>query len=154
MGPDGNGVWRAGRFFGRASGPRRWSGRILDALFAAILTAAALGIANAVDGDLALTGFVAYPASFLFLGALYGCTCSPGQAIAGVVSLRSSSGRRVGFWRGMLRYLFVGLLPISVIMLIWAALDGGGSVPGGEEAIRVYRRRPAPGAPQPSGFGR
>jgi threonine/homoserine/homoserine lactone efflux protein len=79
---------------------------------------------------------ISYPLIVLVFGALYGCTVSPGQALCGVVSLQVAHGRRVGFWRGMGRYLAVGFFPIAITVVIWAFFDAPtiDSVP-----IKVFR---------------
>src|SRR5699024_709930 len=66
---------------------------------------------------------ITYPLMVLIFGALYGCTVSPGQALCGVVSLQTAHGRRVGFWRGMGRYLAIGFFPIALLLLVWVFLD-------------------------------
>src|SRR5699024_5952415 len=69
---------------------------------------------------------------------------SPGQALCGVVSLQTAHGRRVGFWRGMGRYLAIGFFPIALLLLVWIFLDA----PASDSApIRVYRRTPQPASP-------
>ncbi|ASR35777.1 hypothetical protein BAY61_13055 [Prauserella marina] len=144
VGPDGNGVRRSEVFLFRAPAARRWWARIFDGLFVAVLAAILIGTAAVLDdkGHLSTNAGIivflgAYPAMLLLFGALYGCTRSPGQAMMGVVSLRSSSGRRVGFWRGMFRYLGVGFFPVTFVLLIVAILDM--PVPY-DEPVRVYRR--------------
>ncbi|MEU3271193.1 RDD family protein [Saccharomonospora sp. NPDC006951] len=143
-GPDGNGVRRGEVFLLRASAARRWWARIFDGVFVAvpaaaiIFTALVLGDRGQLsDSAGTILLFATYPAVLMIFGALYGCTCSPGQAMMGVVSLRSSSGSRVGFWRGMFRYLGVGLFPVTVVLLIMSILDM--PVPY-DEPVRVYRR--------------
>ncbi len=139
-----SGVWRHGRLLPPASAARRWWARILDALLTVVLTvviavsAMLLQDAQVIDLDAATAAaLLGCPVVLLFLGALYGCTVSPGQALLGVVSLRSADGRRVGLWRGMGRYLGVGLFPIALVVLILSFFDAPsfGSAP-----IRVCRR--------------
>lgn len=143
-GKDGNGVHRGGVFLLRASAARRWWARIIDAaivvaLFGAVVAALLVSgeTVQLSDSAAGLTMFAAYPVLLLVLGALYGCTCSPGQALTGVVSLRCHSGKRVGFWRGMFRYLGIGLLPITAVLALGSLLD----LPTfNDEEVRVYRR--------------
>jgi hypothetical protein len=141
-----NGTWRTGVFLPPASTSRRWWARILDALFVLILTGLIIGIAMALSGvgvislDAAVgVSLISYPIMVLLFGALYGCTVSPGQALCDVVSLQIAHGRRVGFWRGMGRYLSVGFFPIALLLLLWTFLDAPATdwVP-----IRVFRRTP------------
>lgn len=139
-----DGTHRNGVLVQQASPTRRWGARILDALFVLVSTGLIIGIAlalsaaNVISLD-AATGacLISYPLVVLFFGALYGCTVSPGQALCGVVSLQVDHGRRVGFWRGMGRYLAVGFFPIASTVVIWSFFDAPtiDSVP-----IKVFRR--------------
>ncbi|OZM74694.1 hypothetical protein CFN78_00125 [Amycolatopsis antarctica] len=144
FGPDGNGVQRGEVFLFRASTARRWWARILDGVFVIVpAVAAVLGTAVLSDkGQLSdsigmIVLFAAYPVMLVVGGALYGCSRSPGQAITGVVSLRSSSGHRVGFWRGTFRYLGVGFFPVTLVVMILSILDMPDVY---DEPVRVYRR--------------
>ena len=129
-----------------ASTSRRWWARILDAVFILMFTGFIIAIAFALYGvdvisiDAAVgVALITYPLMVLLFGALYGCTVSPGQALCGVVSLQTAHGRRVGFWRGMGRYLAIGFFPIALLLLVWIFLDA----PASDSApIRVYRRTP------------
>lgn len=143
-GTHGYGMWSNGRFLHPASVARRWWARVLDALFVLLLaltaTVAAFSLyeAGAVGLDAATAvALLSYPVALLVLGALYGCTVSPGQALTGVVSLRQPRGDRVGFWRGMVRYLGVGLFPLALVLLIFWLLDSGDI---DSARIAVYRR--------------
>lgn len=139
-----DGTYRNGALLPQASPTRRRWARILDALFVFVATglmigmALALSAANVISLD-AATGacLISYPLMVLVFGALYGCTVSPGQALCGVVSLQVDHGRRVGFWRGMGRYLAVGFFPIAITVVIWSFFDAPtiDSVP-----IKVFRR--------------
>ncbi|WP_209323935.1 RDD family protein [Brevibacterium renqingii] len=140
------GTLRNGMLLPPASTSRRWWARILDAVFVVTFTGFLIGFAFALYGvnvisiD-AATGvaLISYPLLVLLFGALYGCTVSPGQALCGVVSLQTAHGRRVGFWRGMGRYLAIGFFPIALLLLVWVFLDA----PAIDSApIRVYRRSP------------
>ncbi|WP_209370945.1 RDD family protein [Brevibacterium renqingii] len=140
------GTLRNGMLLPPASTSRRWWARILDAVFVVTFTGFLIGFAFALYGvnvisiD-AATGvaLISYPLLVLLFGALYGCTVSPGQALCGVVSLQTAHGRRVGFWRGMGRYLAIGFFPIALLLLVWVLLDA----PAIDSApIRVYRRSP------------
>lgn len=139
-----NGTLRNGELLHPASTGRRWWARILDAVFVVVLsvliaiTALSLEWAGLISIDAATAAaLIGYPFALLLFGALYGCTVSPGQALTGVVSLQKDMGRRVGFWRGMGRYLAIGFFPIVLVVLIWSILDAPSidSVP-----IKVYRR--------------
>ena len=129
-----------------ASTSRRWWARILDAFFVLVFTGFIIGLAFALYGADAISidaaarvALITYPLMVLLFGALYGCTVSPGQALCGVVSLQTAHGRRVGFWRGMGRYLAIGFFPIALLLLVWIFLDA----PASDSApIRVYRRTP------------
>ena len=141
-----NGTLRNGVLLQPASTSRRWWARILDAVFVLVFTGVVIGIALALSavGLISLdaaTGvcLASYPLMALVFGALYGCTVSPGQALCGVVSLQADFGRRVGFWRGMGRYLAVAFFPITVLAVLWTFLDAPtfDSVP-----IKVFRRTP------------
>ena len=129
-----------------ASTSRRWWARILDTVFILMFTGFIIAIAFALYGvdvisiDTAVgVALITYPLMVLLFGALYGCTVSPGQALCGVVSLQTAHGRRVGFWRGMGRYLAIGFFPIALLLLVWVFLDA----PAVDSApIRVYRRTP------------
>ena len=143
-GKDGNGVYRGAVFLPRASAARRWWARIIDGTFVVVLAAgvaagAVLAAAKGVADDpvMAATAFSVYPALLLVFGALYGCMRSPGQALTGVVSLRCDSGKRVGFWRGMFRYLGVGFLPVTAVLALMSFLDLPVFF---DESVRVYRR--------------
>lgn len=123
---------------------RRWWARILDAVFVLVSTGLIIGIALAlfaagmISIDVATgVSLITYPLMVLVFGALYGCTFSPGQALCGVVSRQADSGRRVGFWRGMGRYLGVGFFPLALLLLLWNFFDAPtfDSVP-----IKVFRR--------------
>ena len=140
------GILRNGMLLPPASTSRRWWARILDAVFVVTFTGFLIGFAFALYGvnvisiD-AATGvaLISYPLMVLLFGALYGCTVSPGQALCGVVSLQTAHGRRVGFWRGMGRYLAIGFFPIALLLLVWVFLDA----PAIDSApIRVYRHSP------------
>lgn len=140
--PDG--AQRNGALLHPASASRRWWARVLDAVFALLLSAIiaiaafALYGVNLISIDAATAAaLISYPFALLLFGALYGCTASPGQAMTGVVSLQQGIGRRVGFWRGMGRYLAIGFFPIVLVVVIWSILDAPtiDSVP-----IKVYRR--------------
>lgn len=88
--------------------------------------------------DAAKVALISYPLMALVFGALYGCTLSLGQVLCGVVTLKHS-GRRVGLWRGMTRYLAVAFFPITVVLLIWILFDA----PTMDlDPIDVYYRRP------------
>ncbi|WP_181272716.1 RDD family protein [Brevibacterium oceani] len=141
-----NGTLRNGQLLPPAPASRRRWARVLDAVFVLALTAliatAALSLegAGVVSIDAATAAaLISYPFALLVFGALYGCTVSPGQALTGVVSLQKDLGRRVGFGRGMGRYLAVGFFPIVIVLVIWTILDAPtiDTVP-----IRVYRRVP------------
>ncbi|MGO2036497.1 MAG: RDD family protein [Brevibacterium sp.] len=139
-----NGTLRNGELLYPASTGRRWRARILDAVFVVVLTALIAITALSLEGagvisiDAATAAaLIGYPFALLLFGALYGCTASFGQALTGVVSLQKDMGRRVGYWRGMGRYLAIGFFPIVLVALIWSILDAPSidSVP-----IKVYRR--------------
>ncbi|UVI35562.1 RDD family protein [Brevibacterium spongiae] len=108
---------------------RRWWARTLDAVFVLFFTGMLIGIALAltavniisIDGATKVA-LISYPLMALIFGALYGCTVSPGQALCGVVTLKHS-GRRVGFWRGMSRYVAVAFFPITILLAIWTIFD-------------------------------
>ncbi len=139
------------RLWHPAPAARRWWGRILDALFVLVVTGVAGAVGGALrgarsmgDGALVAVPASGYFAAVLCLGALYGCGASPGQALAGTITLRPS-GRSVGFWRGIGRYLAIGFLPLTIIAVLWNAVlrlttpgSGGGS---GAPRLGVYRRR-------------
>lgn len=144
-GKDGNGVQRGDVFVLRASAARRWWARVFDGMFivaaAAVVFAVAAVLADTgrVSDDVMVAALVfGYPVLLLIFGALYGCSSSPGQALLGVVSLRCHSGRRVGFWRGMCRYVSVGFFPITALIAILSILELPTSFY--DEEIRVYRR--------------
>lgn len=139
-----DGTYRNGMLLPPASASRRWWARVLDALFVLLCTGAIIGMAlalsaaNVISLDAAArVGLISYPLMVLVFGALYGCTVSPGQALCGVVSLQVDHGRRVGFWRGMGRYLAIGFFPIAIALVIWTFFDAPtiDSVP-----IKVFRR--------------
>lgn len=118
---------------------------MLDAVFVLVLTGLIIGVglalagANLISLD-AATGaaLFSYPLMTMVFGALYGCTVSPGQALCGVVSLKTG-GRRVGFWRGMGRYLAVAFFPVTIVGFIWTFLDA----PSFElDPIEVFSRTP------------
>ncbi|WP_309131382.1 RDD family protein [Brevibacterium sp.] len=140
----GHGTWRRGQLLRPASATRRWWARIIDALLILVLTSVTAVTAMSLYGATVLSldaataaALLSYPAVLLLFGALYGCTLSPGQAMMGVVSLRTHDGRRVGFWRGMGRYLGVGLFPIALVVLIWTLFE---ATSFGSAPIRVCQR--------------
>lgn len=125
----GPGPWRSRGPLTPAPSVRRWWARILDAVFVLFCTGTVVGVAIALAGiniislDAATGAALAsYPLMALVFGALYGCTVSPGQALCGVVTLKHS-GRRVGFWRGMVHYVAVAFFPITIVLLIWTFFD-------------------------------
>ena len=125
----GPGPWRNRGPLTPAPSVRRWWARILDAVFVLFFTGLVIGIALALTAvniisidDATKVALISYPLMALVFGALYGCTVSPGQALCGVVTLKHS-GRRVGFWRGMSRYVAVAFFPITIVVLIWALLQ-------------------------------
>jgi hypothetical protein len=139
-----NGTLRNGELLHPASTGRRWWARILDAVFIVVLTAIMAITAISLEGagtisiDAATAAaLIGYPLALLLFGALYGCTASPGQALTGVISLQKDLGRRVGFWRGMGRYLAIGFFPIALLVVVWSIFDAPtiDSVP-----TKVYRR--------------
>ena len=140
-GPNGNCVVRGGRYHYRATKGRAWAARLIDAVLLVALTAGVIGAsvstlpATTSDDLKAALMVLPYPVFAILLGMLYGTMCSPGQAVCGVVSLRCRSGRRVGAWRGMWRYLAIAFFPVTLL----AALDLPTTW---EEDIRVYDRRP------------
>ena len=125
----GPGPWRNRGPLTPAPSVRRWWARILAAVFVLFFTGLVIGIALALTAvniisidDATKVALISYPLMALVFGALYGCTVSPGQALCGVVTLKHS-GRRVGFWRGMSRYVAVAFFPITIVVLIWALLQ-------------------------------
>ena len=141
----GPGPWRNRGPLTPAPSVRRWWARILDAVFVLFFTGLVIGIALALTAvniisidDATKVALISYPLMALVFGALYGCTVSPGQALCGVVTLKYS-GRRVGFWRGMSRYVAVAFFPITIVLLIWTFFDA----PTMDlDPIDVYCRRP------------
>ncbi|MEY8570403.1 MULTISPECIES: RDD family protein [Brevibacterium] len=141
----GPGPWRNRGPLIPAPSVRRWWARILDAVFVLFFTGMFIGIALTLSAvniisvdDAAKVALISYPLMALVFGVLYGCTVSPGQALCGVVTLKHS-GRRVGFWRGMTRYVAVAFFPITILLLIGSLLDA----PTIDlDPIDVYYRRP------------
>ncbi|SDS10636.1 RDD family protein [Brevibacterium siliguriense] len=141
----GPGPWRNRGPLTPAPSVRRWWARILDAVFVLLFSGLVIGIALALTtvniisiDDAAKVALISYPLMALVFGALYGCTLSLGQVLCGVVTLKHS-GRRVGLWRGMTRYLAVAFFPITVVLLIWILFDA----PTMDlDPIDVYYRRP------------
>lgn len=123
----------------------RWAARLIDGGLVAICTMAwmAVGLISVDDpGVVIVLTVLGYLASLVFFGVLYGCMASPGQAMAGVVSLRAWTGRRVGVWRGAWRYIGAGLLPLWVILFLVDAFSNGGAADVGySEPVRVVFRR-------------
>lgn len=141
----GPGPWRNRGPLKSAPSVRRWWARILDAVFVLFFTGVVIGIAlaltavNIISIDNATkVALISYPLMALVFGAFYGCTFSPGQALCGVVTLKHS-GRRVGFWRGMTRYVAVAFFPITIVLSVWMFFDA----PTMDlDPIDVYYRRP------------
>lgn len=111
--------------YAQASTGQRWWARIIDAVIILLVSSgsAALGYASeplASDATAtALMAFVlAYGVMVPLLGLLYGWGAGLGQMMTRVKSRRTSDGRRVGGFRGMMRYLGIGFLPLAIYSLL------------------------------------
>lgn len=111
-----------------ATAGHRWLARLIDAT---LILALSLGWALTCAGltqdrglAILLVG-LGYVVVLVLAGGLYGVTASPGQLMAGVVSLQTHTGQPVGFWWGALRYVITGLVPLWLAIKLWEALTGG-----------------------------
>lgn len=129
-----------------ASAGRRWTGRIIDAVLVLLVVLTVLGVTMVLQDqgrigiDLALgLTLGTYLLVLIVFGGLYGRQHSPGQAIAGVVSVQMIRQNRVGFWRGIGRYLAVGFFPVLLVALVLSLFSGGPALDG-PRAVEVVRR--------------
>lgn len=103
---------------------RAWPSRIIDGVIVALLTGVVFGIqlAGGTGTSAAVvTALLVYILVTVILGMLYGWGIGIGQLLTGMISRRTSDGRRVGAFRGAMRYLGVAFAPL----LLAAALTGG-----------------------------
>lgn len=125
-----------------ASTARRWWPRVIDgAIVVSVTIVSGIAAYDPHDPDgigwaiVGASGFYFFTATVL--GLLYGWGVGVGQLICGVKSRRTSDGRRVGGFRGWLRYLGIAFLPSTIVLLADAPS-------GWSDHIRVYHRRGTP----------
>ena len=135
------------RQYALASPARRWWARIIDTTIVLVVTilVAMLGyigepLPSDAMGTALVAGLMGYVIATVVLGLLYGWGAGLGQMMTGVKSRRTSDGRRVGGFRGMMRYLAIAFLPST----IYLALDAPALW---IDNVVVFRRKGEPLAP-------
>ncbi|MGO1392272.1 RDD family protein [Agrococcus casei] len=127
--------------YAQASTGQRWWARIIDGAIIVLAASAfaAIGYASqpyssAAAGMAVLFFVLAYIGATIVLGLLYGWGAGLGQMMTGVKSRRTRDGRRVGGFRGMLRYFGVAFLPFAIYLLFDAPTFW-------DDDIKVFKRR-------------
>lgn len=129
-----------GAYFVKASGAAHFWGRVLDAVvflvgyvilavIAAVLRESMMNSGSALgynDGFwLALYGVLWFVGLYIY-GMIWGTAGSVGDAAAGMRSVRIKNGTTAGAWLGGWRAICWSFFPFFVVMVIAAALSGGG----------------------------
>ena len=111
----------------------------VDTVIVVAIAITALGSLQFLDDTVLLLAWVAVVlATVAVLGGFSGLGCSPGQFVAGVETRRRDTGRRIGWWRGMWRYLYYPFL----VFVVLASVFSDGSGPVIETRGLVTNRRP------------
>lgn len=127
---------------------RRWA-RFIDGVLIVVIIAvvagAAAGLSEPYDaiGAAGVMVILLYPLLTMVFGLLYGWGIGIGQLITRCKSRRTRDGRRVGGFRGWMRYWGIAFLPLAIYALFDAPTFW-------EDSIRVYQRE---GRRLPAGVG-
>lgn len=127
----------------RASAPRRWFSRLIDAVIVVgvAVAAAVVGKNTGTSETATIAFFGAYTCAALVLGVLYGLGYGIGQMAMGMKSRLARNGRRVGPFRGAWRYLLIAYFPVTIFVVVSAFFTNAPYVGEGHESIVPARRR-------------
>ncbi|MDI2022586.1 hypothetical protein [Paenarthrobacter nicotinovorans] len=129
-----------GAYFVKASGAAHFWGRVLDAVVFlvgyVILAAIAAVVRESMMNNGSTLGFndsfwltlyvVLWFVGLFIYGMIWGTVGSVGDAAAGMRSVRIKNGTTAGAWLGGWRAICWSFFPFFVVMVIAAALSGGG----------------------------
>lgn len=129
-----------GAYFVKASGAAHFWGRVLDAVVFLvgyiILAAIAAVVRESMMNNGSTLGFndgfwltlyvVLWFVGLFIYGMIWGTVGSVGDAAAGMRSVRIKTGTTAGAWLGGWRAICWSFFPFFVVMVIAAALSGGG----------------------------
>ncbi|KIA75186.1 RDD family protein [Paenarthrobacter nicotinovorans] len=129
-----------GAYFVKASGAAHFWGRVLDAVVFLvgyiILAAIAAVVRESMMNNGSTLGFndgfwltlyvVLWFVGLFIYGMIWGTVGSVGDAAAGMRSVRIKNGTTAGAWLGGWRAICWSFFPFFVVMVIAAALSGGG----------------------------
>lgn len=129
-----------GAYFVKASGAAHFWGRVLDAVVFlvgyVILAAIAAVVRESMMNNGSTLGFndgfwltlyvVLWFVGLFIYGMIWGTVGSVGDAAAGMRSVRIKNGTTAGAWSGGWRAICWSFFPFFVVMVIAAALSGGG----------------------------
>jgi len=152
-----------GAYFVKASGGAHFWGRVLDAIvflvgYAILAVIAAVVRESMMDSGSALgynNGFwltlyaVLWFVGLFAYGMVWGTAGSVGDAAAGMRSVRIKDGTTAGPWLGGWRAICWSFFPFFVVMVIAAALSGGGDDTWDPKFAAIDRRSGVANGQQP-----